>query len=420
MKILRKLKSAVMPTLGVLALAPAHAHAVSNSPDYRIAAETFDAGGGRAQSTSYRVLHSAESGFTGTRTQLGGPALVVHGLIPQLAPSATVVGREVFYNLSSWDGVQAGADARDDAAIAPDKTALLPGNTASFANYTSYSRGLNGIMIDILGLPGEPTVADFRFRSGNNSDPSTWASAETPMVVAVRRGAGIYGSARVTLIWNANNRDAVRNLHEAVIGQWLEITVLPTAVTGLSAPDVFYFGNAIGETGDHPDNAQVTSSDEALVVQNFRSATTNPAPLTSPYDFDRDRSVNSNDRTLTRSRVTTPTTALQLITLTGQANSSVVSLASVSDVASSLAGATDSVLTVLREGEGHLRVRWQGNLAEQAQLEVTDSVVDPVWREAEASVDAVSTGEVDWIVPVDTTVEQRYFRVRIPGQVRAE
>jgi hypothetical protein len=78
--------------------------------------------------------------------------------------AADVVQRHIFYNNSRFDG----NDPADDAAIAPDKQALLPGQTADFANYTSYSRGINGIMVDIAGLPEEVTLtaADFAFRMG--------------------------------------------------------------------------------------------------------------------------------------------------------------------------------------------------------------------------------------------------------------
>ena len=51
------------------------------------------------------------------------------------------------------------ASATDDEAIASDKVALLPGETATFANYTSYARGINGIMVDIADLASEPTLA---------------------------------------------------------------------------------------------------------------------------------------------------------------------------------------------------------------------------------------------------------------------
>ena len=60
--------------------------------------------------------------------------------------ASSVVGRYIFYSNSKFDA------ASDDNAIATDKQALLPGQTATFANYTSYSQGINGIMVDIAGL----------------------------------------------------------------------------------------------------------------------------------------------------------------------------------------------------------------------------------------------------------------------------
>ena len=101
----------------------------------------------------------------------------------QFTPSVpTVVGRLVFYNNSAFDV------ASDDGAIAVDKQALLPGQSASFANYTSYSRGINGLMIDIADLPVSTLTADdFQFRVGNNDDPSAWPAAPAPATISVRR-----------------------------------------------------------------------------------------------------------------------------------------------------------------------------------------------------------------------------------------
>ncbi|MGA2060941.1 MAG: hypothetical protein ABSG67_10700, partial [Thermoguttaceae bacterium] len=67
-----------------------------------------------------------------------------------------IAGRYIFYNNSKFDA------AGDSGAIATDKTALLPGQTATFANYTSYSLGINGIIVDIQGLAnaGSLTAAD--------------------------------------------------------------------------------------------------------------------------------------------------------------------------------------------------------------------------------------------------------------------
>src|SRR5206468_2299137 len=62
-----------------------------------------------------------------------------------------IVGRRVFYAGSSFANPSLGGS--DDAAIDPTKQALLPGQTATFSNCTGYVNGLNGLMLDISGLP---------------------------------------------------------------------------------------------------------------------------------------------------------------------------------------------------------------------------------------------------------------------------
>ena len=149
---------------------------------------------------------------------------------------ATVVGRWVFYNNSAFDGNDPAVDARDDAAIAPDKQALLPGQQASFANYTSYARGINGIMIDVAGLPAAatPTAADFAFDAG--SDGVTWPLVSGPSSVTVRRGAG---------------GQRLRPRHAGLARQpdpedmAARSGVAANTNTGLAGQDVFYFGNAV-------------------------------------------------------------------------------------------------------------------------------------------------------------------------------
>ena len=72
-------------------------------------------------------------------------------------------------------------DVRDStraAAIAPDKTALLPGQVATFANYTIYDKGINGVMVDVANLPAVGvSAADFTFTAGTSSTPGSWAAA---------------------------------------------------------------------------------------------------------------------------------------------------------------------------------------------------------------------------------------------------
>src|SRR5262245_35905880 len=107
-------------------------------------------------------------------------------------------------------------------------------------------------MVDIAGLPAVPTVDDFTFRIGNDNDPATWAAAPAPSNIIVRSSAGGSGSDRLTIL----------RPDGAIANTWLQVIVKATATTGLATPDVFYFGNAIGESGDSAANALVNASDE--------------------------------------------------------------------------------------------------------------------------------------------------------------
>ncbi|MBN2474600.1 MAG: lamin tail domain-containing protein [Pirellulales bacterium] len=229
------------------------------------------------------------------------------GMAPLLS-SAGVVDRHIFYNESVFDGNTAAVNAQDDGAIAADKQALLPGETATFANYTSYDRGINGIMVDIAGLPNPVAlgVDDFRFHAGNDGNPEAWGVAPAPSLVAVRPGEGTGGTDRVTIVWSDN----------AVAGQWLQVTVLANADTALPTDDVFYFGNAVGEAGNSPADARVNATDMLLARNNPRDFL-NPAPIDFACDFNRDARVNATDMLIARNHVTHFLNALSLITVPG-------------------------------------------------------------------------------------------------------
>jgi hypothetical protein len=218
-------------------------------------------------------------------------------------PVAQVVGRHVFYNNSAYD-----ASGDDAAAVAPDKTALLPGQTATKAHYTSYNRGLNGLIIDIdhLANGAALSASDFEFRVGNNQDPGSWAPAPPPQSITVLAGAGPGGTDRVVLTWPDG----------AIQKQWLQVTVKATAATGLEAVDVFYFGNAVGESGNFAGNAAVNASDEIHARVNTRTFA-NPAPIDFHVDFNRDRLVNATDQIIARSNTTNAFTALVLLSPPG-------------------------------------------------------------------------------------------------------
>jgi len=204
---------------------------------------------------SLGVHEHHDGGFHYSGPAAGGIELVTSNPLPEVY----VAGRHVFYNHSAFDDNDPAANAADDNAVAPDKTPLLPaaGATATFANYTGYDRGVNGIMVDIMNMPGVPTAADFECRVG---DGTTWTGGPAP-AVSVRPGAGVGGSDRVTLIFGDG----------AVRDTWLEVTVGATVATGLVQPDVFYVGNAPGDTGDSPADTRVTPADVDNCANNPRN-----------------------------------------------------------------------------------------------------------------------------------------------------
>ena len=76
----------------------------------------------------------------------------------------------LFYNESGFDGGDAAANTDDDNAIATDKVALLPGETASYQNYTSFVEGINGIIVDApLADPSAFSANDIDLRIGSGS-----------------------------------------------------------------------------------------------------------------------------------------------------------------------------------------------------------------------------------------------------------
>ncbi len=243
------------------------------------------------------VLFEADAGdWISTAAEIAGQH------IPET--HAAITGRNVFYNNSKWDGNNPAPNVDDDQAVAPDKQALLPGQTATFANYTSFSRGINGIMVDIADLAGTPTASDFIFKVGNDNNPSNWPAAPAS-TVNLRPGMGINGSDRVTIVW----------LDGTIKNTWLQVTVKAGDNTGLTTDDVFYFGNAIGETGNSTANAQVTPTDSLGVRNNPHTLADNPAEIDDNCDFNRDRKVGPSDIILCRNNGTNTANAIQFVTV---------------------------------------------------------------------------------------------------------
>jgi subtilisin-like proprotein convertase family protein len=234
------------------------------------------------------------------------PAIDAAGNVPTDASTSFtvnsgVLARLIFYNQSAFDDDNAGIDAADDAAIATDKTAYLPGaGLATSDSVTSYARGINGIMVDLAGDHGTLSLDDFSFKmSGQaqavNNEPSTWATAPTPISFAVRAGAGEGDSDRVEFVWAEG----------AIVNRWLQVTVEGDDAaggfntnTGLAASDIFYFGNKIGDTFTFgEEGAFVTNATDQLQVRNNQGDTLS---VTNIFDFSRDFSIDATDQLVAR------------------------------------------------------------------------------------------------------------------------
>jgi hypothetical protein len=177
-------------------------------------------------------------------------------------------------------------------AVAVDKSPLFPGSKASFDNISNHTGGINGLMVDLAGLPegATPTLADFVFRVGRSGDPASWAAAPAPRQMTFRPGAGLGGAGRVVFVWDDG---AIRNT-------WLQVTVLATDRTGLPAPYVFYFGSLVGETGDAASPGRVTGTD--LLGLRRSMAGVAGFPWTR-YDFDHDGRLTAFDVLAIRSNL---------------------------------------------------------------------------------------------------------------------
>lgn len=302
-----------------------------------------------------------------------------------LSGSAQVVDQHIFYNGSPFDGNDSAANAADDNAIATDKAALLPGaldQTATFANYTNFDDGITGIMLDAQGLanPGAITAADFQFRTGNDNMPGGWSPAPAPSSITVRQGAGTGGSDRITVTWPAG----------AIQNQWLEVQLLATSNTNLPAPHVHYWGNAVGESGNNPNNANVDLAD-VLAVRRMQTA--GSVPITQPLDFNRDMFVNSGDSRVVQDQIGSGDPALQLITIAGATTAPVVAPVQ-ADRSGSDTDARQLELLGLLSSSGDAAEQEQLDLLVQAQAVVAPQMADtPDARQAAISELFVDDGE---------------------------
>ncbi|MEL6106621.1 MAG: dockerin type I domain-containing protein [Planctomycetota bacterium] len=201
---------------------------------------------------------------------------------------AEIVARNTFYGGSSFDQTDI------SASIATDKRALLPGETSTFANYTNYNEGLNGLVLDISYLPPGTTAEEimdrFEFATWDGID----AAGFTPLASSATIQLETLGASDTT-------RVVIQFGNGQITNTWLRTTVKAGPTTGLLEDDVFYFGNVIGDTGfgNTSTRIRVNAIDTALVRSN-QSIAPGSAGVDNIYDMNRDGRVNAIDTALLR------------------------------------------------------------------------------------------------------------------------
>ncbi len=246
--------------------------------------------GGNSQVTvnpDQTITYTPAPGFSGSDTfsyvvsdgRGGSDTASVTVTIDGVAASG-VVGQHLFYKDSFFDS------GNHRAAIATDKLAVLPGQATQYSNYSNYNRGINGIIIDVEGFSGTPTVDDFEFRVGNDNNPAAWPMLTAATGIEFLPGAGAGGSDQITLTWADNT----------IQNQWLQVTLKANSNSNLSSDHVFYFGNQIGDTdGDTDINNRVRVNSFDTIRTRLNNATITYAPIDNVYDIDRSSRVTPLD-----------------------------------------------------------------------------------------------------------------------------
>ena len=214
------------------------------------------------------------------------PVLVVE------TKAASVANRQIFYNRST-STVFGNGKGNPINAIDATKLALLQGQTSSFASYSNYVRGLNGLIVDIANLPGTITVGDFQFMTWNGVTAGGFLANGSPPTITSIPGGGSGGSTRIKIEFADN----------AIRDTWLRVTMLASANTGLATNDVFYFGHAMGDANVGNSGLPITvRNDEAdaLAIRQNQSLAPNSASVSNTYDVNKDGRINPIDIAIVR------------------------------------------------------------------------------------------------------------------------
>jgi hypothetical protein len=234
----------------------------------------------------------------------------------QQSCTRTISSRGLFYNNSCYDGSGNGCTAvqcatvlavptcNDDTAIDPTKAPQLPGGgVATITNYSSFTKGINGISIDVAHSAScaalTAVASNFTFTVGNVLNPVAVAPAPSSIVVTALNAT----TDRIKIFWPDFGTAGALPNHN-----WLKVVVKSQAnggLVGLAADDTFYWGLAVGEDDtpntSTPKRATVTTVDEIDARNNPTGLTRiNMTNVKSKWDYNKSSLVDTTDQILSR------------------------------------------------------------------------------------------------------------------------
>src|SRR5207244_1468761 len=151
----------------------------------------------------------------------------------------------------------------------------------------------------------------------------------------------------------------------------------PDANTHLGVGDVFYFSNAIGDSGNSSTDARVNVADEVAV----RVHPANPAQIDDPYDFDRDKNVNATDGAIAHANPTSFLTALKLI---GPSGGMLLLGGTSAHVSVGLSSLSPRLSISPMEG-GFLRLELVGHTGIGYEVEASEDLSSTSWHQVSGS-----------------------------------
>jgi len=207
----------------------------------------------------------------------------------------TLVNSKVYHLRSSFAG--SGVDAALDTGKVLAKSGPAA-RTLSYENLINSSRGINGLVFDVAGLPSASlSASDFVFRMSPTGSfieaanpPSSWALAPSPSAIVVIPASDT-APARVRVEWADN----------AIANRWLQVKLLDNANTGLRSPDVYYIGHLFGETtGTLTGGAYVVQTADVVRI---RPQVGNSATVSNVLDINKNGLIQISDITGFRAQV---------------------------------------------------------------------------------------------------------------------